>query len=122
MTNPADMASGGGHPRRRARLRKEAQALAEEVALAEEDDEFVPTVDDIRSGRRRHPRGPIFVGVVPRPLRPCRLCLPLRILLLPGTVRRFPSPLPPLLRLSPPMCARVVRIAGGLAVWCGQVL
>lgn len=51
MTNPADMASGGGHPRRRARLRKEAQALAEEVALAEEYDEFVPTVDDIRSGR-----------------------------------------------------------------------
>ena len=51
MTNPADMASGGGHPRRRARLRREAQALAEEVALAEEYDEFVPTVDDIRSGR-----------------------------------------------------------------------
>ena len=51
MTNPADMASGGGHPRRRTRLRKEAQALAEEVALAEEYDEFVPTVDDIRSGR-----------------------------------------------------------------------
>lgn len=51
MTNPADMASGGGHPRRRARLRKEAQALAKEVALAEEYDEFVPTVDDIRSGR-----------------------------------------------------------------------
>lgn len=51
MTNPADMASGGGHPRRRARLRKEAQALAEEVALAEEYDEFVPTMDDIRSGR-----------------------------------------------------------------------
>ena len=51
MTNPADMASGGGHPRRRARLRKEVQALSKEVALAEEYDEFVPTVDDIRSGR-----------------------------------------------------------------------
>ena len=52
MTNPAEITSGGGHPRRRARLREEAETLAEEVALAEEYGyDFAPTVDDIRSGR-----------------------------------------------------------------------
>lgn len=52
MTNPAETTSGGGHPRRRARLREEAETLAEGVALAEEyGDDFAPTVDDIRSGR-----------------------------------------------------------------------
>ena len=52
MTNPAEITSGGEHPRRRARLREEAETLAEEIALAEEYGyDFAPTVDDIRSGR-----------------------------------------------------------------------
>ena len=59
QTNPAEITSRRA-PRRRARLREEAETLAEEIALAEEYGyDFAPTVDDIRSGRFLGHYGPV---------------------------------------------------------------
>lgn len=109
MTNPADMVSGGGHPRRRARLRKEAQALAKEVALAEEYDEFVPTVDDIRSGR--------FPATTALPIVP-----PAQDFASAGDGSAFSESSPSVASVESADVRPGGAHRGGLAVWCGQVL